>query len=404
MRETMRAGNKLTAKEVARIKEPGRYQDGLNLMLVVTPSGTKNWLFRYTLDGRTRDMGLGPCHSVNLAEARERAREARNKLAMGIDPLAGKPEQEARAGATFDACAAKFIASHAPTWKNPKHRAQWSATLATYVSPEIGKLAVGQLDTKHILRILEPIWRTKNETACRVRSRVERILDWAKAQGLMEGENPARLKGHLDKLLPSKKLVRKAKHHDALAYVGLPAFMAKLAAKDGVSARALEFTILTAARTGEVIGARWTEIDLKAKLWTCPGVRTKSGRDHRVPLCDRALALLNGLPRESEYIFVNGGNKPLSNMALLSLLKGMQSGITTHGFRSTFSDWARDCTNFPRDVVEHSLAHAVKDKTEGAYRRGDALQKRTLLMAEWSKFATGTPLEGKVLTMQRAKG
>jgi integrase len=394
----MRTANKLTAFKVQKASKKGLYGDGNGLWLQVGRCGTKSWLLRYMLNGKPRYMGLGAVHSVPLVEARERARQARSIIAMGEDPLGGR-RVVARA-LTFDACAERFIGTHAPTWKNPKHRAQWSATLATYASPVMGPLPVSTVGTAQVMEVLQPIWTKKPETANRLRARIERILDWAGAQGYRRGENPARWKGHLDKLLPAKSKVKAKAHHPALAYEALPGFMAELAVRDSISARGLEFLILTAARTGEVIGARWDEVDLKAKVWTVPADRMKSGRAHRVPLSDRAVTLLQALPRRGEHVFINGGGKPISNMAMLELLKGMMPGLTVHGFRSTFSDWARDRTHYPRDVIEQALAHVIKDKSEAAYRRGDALEKRRLLMAEWASFAYGKPLAGEVISLR----
>ena len=396
----MRTANKLTAFKVARARKKGLYGDGNGLWLQVGRCGTKSWLLRYMLNGKARYMGLGALHSVTLVEARERARQARSLIARGDDPLGGKQAAARSLSLTFDVCAERYIAAHAPTWKNPKHRAQWASTLATHASPVIGAVPVNVVDTHRVMAVLEPIWRKTPETANRLRGRIEHILDWAGAQGFRSGENPARWRGHLDKLLPARSKVKAKGHHPALAYTGLPVFMSKLAERDGISARALEFVILTAARTGEAIGARWSEFDLKAKLWTVPASRMKSGREHRVPLSDRAVALLQALPRRGEHVFINGGGKPLSDMAMLQLLRGMQPGLTVHGMRSSFRDWAGDRTAHPRDVIEMALAHVVNDKTEAAYRRGDALEKRRCLMSDWSAFASGPLAAGEVVAIR----
>jgi integrase len=325
-------------------------------------------------------------------------------LRGATDPLGGKQAAARSLSLTFDMAAERFLEAHAPTFKNPKHCAQWSATLATHASPVIGSLPVSAVDTHRVMVVLEPIWRKTPETANRLRGRIERILDWAGAQGFRSGENPARWRGHLDKLLPARSKIKAKAHHPALAYAALPAFMAKLGERDGISARALEFTILTAARTGEVIGAKWDEIDLKAKVWTVPTSRMKSGRVHRVPLSDRAVAVLQAMPRHRESFVFPGkaAGAPLSNMAMLELLRGLQPGLTVHGFRSTFRDWAGDRTVYPRDVIELALAHVVNDKTEAAYRRGDALEKRTCLMSDWSSFASGPHAAGDVVPLRRA--
>jgi integrase len=293
---------------------------------------------------------------------------------------------------TFRACAERMIASHEAAWKNPKHRAQWKATLATYVYPTFGELSVAAVDTGLVLKALEPIWATKPETAGRVRGRVEAVLDWAKARGYREGENPARWRGHLDKLLPNRRKVRRVKNHAAMPYVDLPEFVGELRSRTSVSARALEFAILTAARTSEVIGATWAEIDMRTGMWTIPATRMKGGKEHRVPLCDRALELLNSLPRESVFVFMGGkAGKPLSNMALLELMRGMRPAFVPHGFRSTFRDWAAETTGYPSEVVEMALAHAIESKVEAAYRRGDLFEKRSRLMKEWARYCASTP-------------
>ncbi len=302
----MRNAKPLTAVAVGKLTKPGRYAVGDGAYLQIATGGTKSWLFRYKRDGKARHMGLGPYSLLTLAEAREKAREARRALLEGIDPLEAKAARRARArldaarGMTFRQCAERMIASHEAAWKNPKHRAQWKATLATYAYPVFGDLSVGAIDNGLVQKVLEPIWTTKPETAGRVRGRIEAVLDWAKARGYREGENPARWRGHLDKLLPNRRKVRAVKNHAALPYPELPAFMAELRERTGVSAKALEFAILTAARTSEVIGATWSEIDLKSGVWTIPAHRMKAGKEHRVPLSARAVELLKALPREGE--------------------------------------------------------------------------------------------------------
>jgi integrase len=408
--------NKLSAVKVAKLNAPGRYGDGGGLWLQVSCIGertTKSWLFRYMLHGRARQMGLGPLHTVSLAEARERARQARAKLLDGIDPIDARHGQrdQAKAAAakqiTFKDAAERYIAAHRAGWKNEKHGEQWTATLRTYAYPIVGDLSVSAIDTAHLLKIIEPIWTEKTETASRVRGRIESVLDWAKVRGYRSGENPARWRGHLDKLLPAKAKVRKVKHHDAMPYAVVPGFVAELRAADNISALALEFTILTAARTGEVVGARWSEIDFAAKIWTVPPERTKSGREHRVPLTERAVEILASLPREegNDHVFIGARRgKGLSNMAMLELLRGMvENGLTVHGFRSSFRDWAGERTNFPRELAEAALAHVLPDKTEAAYRRGDALEKRRQMMAAWARYCAAPPATGDVVPIQEAR-
>lgn len=408
----MRALNKLSAVGINRLKNPGLYGDGGGLWLRVTPAGTKHWVFRFMLDGTAKAMGLGPLHTVNLAEARERARRARLLLLDKIDPLAERQAKQAAERAaeakrvTFREAADAYMAGHRAGWKNAKHAEQWSSTLESYAYPVVGDLHVAAIDTALVLKILEPIWAVKTETASRVRGRIEAVLDWARARHLREGENPARWRGHLDKLLPAKTRIRKVRHQPAMPFVDVPAFMAELRGNETISARALEFTILTAARTGETIGARWSEIDFAAKLWIAPGERTKSGREHRVPLCDRALAILSAVPREGDgagYVFPGARrNRPLSNMAMLELLRGLRkdSGFTVHGFRSSFRDWAAERTNYPREIAEAALAHVVGDKVEAAYRRGDALEKRRRLMAAWAGYCGNPKAAGEVVALR----
>ncbi len=347
--------NKLSAAKVKALSKPGRYGDGGGLWLQVSKWNTKAWLFRYTLDGRSRQMGLGSIHTLSLAAAREKAQRSRALLLEGIDPIEAKHGERAAARAeaakriTFRESAERYIAAHRAGWKNEKHGEQWRRTLETYAFPVVGSIAVADVSTAHVIKVLEPIWEAKTETASRVRGRMEAVLDWARARHFREGDNPARWRGHLDKLLPAKTKVRKVKHHDAMPYGELAGFMAELDENDSISARALEFTILTAARTSETIGARWPEVDLETKIWTVPGKRTKSGREHRVPLSARALDVLRALPKErgNRHIFIGATKRcGLSNMTMLKLLRGMtDNGYTVHGFRSTFRDWCGERTN-----------------------------------------------------------
>jgi integrase len=385
----------ITALQVAKLNKSGRYAVGEGAYLQISQWGTKAWIFRYQRDGRQRHMGLGPASLITLAEARDKAREARRALLDGADPLTAKRERRAQArlqaatGVTFKQAAERMMASHGAAWKNPKHRQQWKNTLATYAYPSFGELSVAAVDTGLVLKALEPIWTTKPETAGRVRGRIEAVLDWAKARGYREGENPARWRGHLDKLLPNRRRVKRVRNHPAMPYVELPEFMGELRERTSVSARALEFAILTAARTGEVIGARWPEFDLQAAVWTLPATRMKAGKEHRVPLAERAIDLLSALPREGEFVFMGGrAGKPLSNMAMLELIRGMKrgTGYVPHGFRSTFRDWAAECTSYSSEVVEMALAHAIESKVEAAYRRGDLFEKRRALMSGWGDY------------------
>jgi integrase len=387
---------KLTATGIAKLTKPGRYSDGNGLHLQISRWGTKAWILRYQLNGRAREMGLGGLEDVSLKEARDRARLARGMLVDGIDPIeirAAKKRALQAEGAkriAFREAAEQYISSHRAGWRNRKHAAQWLSTLETYAYPIIGDLSVADIDTAHVVKILERIWAAKTDTASRVRGRIERILDWAKARHFREGENPARWKGHIENLLPAKDKVRKVKHREAMSFADVPAFMTELRAKKGISIRALEFTILNSVRTGEVIYARWEEFDLFARTWTIPPERTKSGRPHRVPLNDRSMAILTELPREVGSPFVFPGakmGKPLSQAAMLEVLRGMRGyGLTVHGFRSSFRDWVGESTNFPREIAEAALGHVVEGKTEAAYRRGDSLEKRRRLMQAWGRY------------------
>ncbi len=390
-----RDSNQLTAIEVAKKKKPGRYGDGGGLVLQVSKWGTKAWLFRFEREGRERQMGLGPLSTISLADARRKANEARKLLLDGVNPIAARKKSITRArvatarGTTFKQCAEKYIAAHEAGWRNEKHRGQWKSTLASYAYPAIGDLPVSSIDTALVVKIIEPIWTQKSETASRLRGRIESVLDWATVRDFRIGENPARWRGHLDKLLPARGAVRTVKHHAAIPYPDMPAFMTELRDRDGISARALEWTILTAVRTSEAISARWSEIDHSSKSWTIPTERMKARREHRIPLSPRALEILSLLPREDAFIFP-GARKgvPLSNMAMLELMRGMKPGYVPHGCRSTFRDWAAETTSYPNHVVEMALAHVVGNKVEAAYRRGDLFEKRRRLMSDWAKYCS----------------
>jgi integrase len=350
-------------------------------------------------------MGLGPLHIVSLAEARERAREARRLRHEGTDPIEARKAKQAEdrlaaaAAMTFQECAERYIEAHQAGWKNPKHAKQWPSTLETYVYPVFGALPVQAVDVALVMKVLEPIWRIKPETAGRVRGRIESVLDWATARGYRKGENPARWRGHLDKLLPARGKVRKVEHHPALPYIEMGDFISALHKQEGVGARALEFLILTATRTSEVIGARWEEFDLAEKVWTVPGDRMKAGKEHRVPLSARAAEIIDAMKAEraNDHSFVFPGSRPgnpLSNMAMLKLLERMgRDDLTAHGFRSSFRDWAAEMTHFPTEVAEMALAHTVSDKVERAYRRGDLFQKRRELMDFWARYCEMQPRE-----------
>jgi integrase len=408
-----RVVGKLTAVAVKNALQRGYYGDGGGLYLQVGASGAKSWVFRYKVGGRLHEMGLGPLHTVGLAEARTRARRCRENRLDGLDPLAVREaarmqaKLDAAKAMTFAACAEGYIAAHKAAWRNAKHRDQWSNTLRSYVEPVFGTLPVQAIDTALVIKSVEPIWNEKPETASRVRGRIESILDWATVRGFRTGENPARWRGHLDKLLPKKSKVRRVKHHAALPYREIGALMAELRQQEGFGARALEFAILSAARTGEVMGARWDEFDLGERLWTVPAGRMKAGKEHRVPLSDAALAIVEDLHklRDGDCVFQGGrAGQPISNMAMTMTLRRMGRGeLTVHGFRSTFRDWAAERTGFPAEVAEMALAHTVSDKVEAAYRRGDLFQKRRQLMDAWARFCAAPAPAGKVVSFAAAK-
>jgi integrase len=411
----MARSGKLTVLKVAaiaRAKVPGYYSDGGGLFLQISRYGTASWVFRYRMAGRLREMGLGSLDTIGLADARERARKAREQRLDGFDPI--ERRKAARLSAqldtakaiTFKDSAKRYITAHQPAWRNSKHAAQWGSTLETYVYPVFGGIAVQAVDVGLVSKAIEPIWTTKPETASRVRGRIESILDWATARGYRQGENPARWRGHLENLLPASSKVRRVEHHAALPYPEIGAFIAELQQQEGISGRALEFAILTAARTGEVIGARWDEINIAERLWTIPGDRMKAGKEHRVPLSDAVLAIVEKMAesRQGDFVFPGGNvGRPLSNMAFLMLLRRMgRDDLTAHGFRSSFRDWAAERTNFPAEVAEMALAHAVSDKVEAAYRRGDLFQKRRQLAEAWAKFCAAAPSAGNIVPLRKA--
>lgn len=393
-----RAPGQLSALKVSRTRDPGLYADGGGLYLQVTNAEARSWIFRFMLNGRARSMGLGSLHTLTLAEAREKATECRKLCLDGIDPIEAREKARATARLdaantiTFDACSEAYIEAHRMGWRNAKHANQWRNTLATYASPVFGALPVQAVDTGLVMRVIEPIWGGKTETATRVRGRIESVLDWAATRGYRQGENPARWRGHLQNLLPKRSKVKRVEHHAALPFREISEFVGRLRAQSGTSPLALEFTILTAARTGEVIGATWDEIDLAERTWTVPAGRMKGGREHRVPLCDRAVEILEGFKVLGDRHVFPGGKRgrSLSNMAMLELLKRMnRPDLTVHGFRSTFRDWAAETTHFPNEMVEMALAHIIENRVEAAYRRGDLFQKRCELMDAWALIVGG---------------
>ena len=385
----------LSPLEVRRLTKPGRWSVGGvdGLALQVSAAGARSWILRIRVAGTQREMGLGSFPTVTLADAREKARQHRTTVSHGDDPILARRETLSAAKAaqatqqTFSKVAAQYILQHEKSWKNKKHGAQWTSTLETYAAPVIGALLVHDVSTAHVIKVLEPIWLTKTETATRVRSRMELVLDFAAARGLREGPNPARWRGNLDAALPKPSKVAKVQHHAALDICQMGDFMARLRALEGNGARALEFAVLTAARSGEVRGARWKEIDLSAALWTVPADRMKSGREHRVPLSKAAVELLRVQTQGSiDDLVFPGTDGPLSDMTLTAVLRRMKVDATVHGFRSTFRDWISENTTHSTEVAEMALSHTVGDKVEAAYRRGDLFEKRIKLMADWAMY------------------
>lgn len=381
--------HRLSPRAVATLATPGRHADGGGLYLVVGPGAARGWIFLFRWNGRLKEMGLGGLSSVSLAKARVKAEAARGLVADGVNPIDAKREQEAVP--TFGDFADTVVADLSPQWRNPKHRAQWASTLKADAA-RLRPLRVDRIETTDVLETLKPIWATKPETASRLRGRIERILDAAKAKGYRTKENPARWRGHLDHLLPKRRKLTRG-HHAALPFGDVPSFIGDLRQRDATSALALEFTIFTAARSGEVRGAIWAEMDLSAKIWTVPAARMKAGREHRVPLSTRAVEILKAVQPLANgdagaVVFPSASGKPLSDAAFSALLIRMDRAgeFTPHGFRSSFRDWAGEVSTFPRELAEAALAHVVGDATERAYRRGDALEKRRKLMDAWARF------------------
>jgi len=401
--------NALTPLAVKNAK-PGRHADGGGLHLLVKESGARSWVYRFMLGGKSRDIGLGAAGAdgISLAAARNARDALRLKVNAGIDPKEEKDREAAQAlvaaqaakvaGITFKAVAETYIGANEGSWRNDKHRQQWKNTLATYVYPVIGELPVAEVGTAHVLQILEPIWNAKAETASRVRGRMETILDAAKARGYREGENPARWRGHIAQILPVRSRLTRG-HHKAMPYDAIPAFVGALHQREAVAALALEFTILTAARTGEVIGAKWDEVDLDKAIWTIPANRMKAHKEHRVPLSPRAVEILKSTQElRKEWLFPATKGGSMSGMAMSMLLRRMKVDVTVHGFRSGFRDWSAECTGYAHEVAEMALAHTIENKVERAYRRGDLFDKRRRLMDDWAAHCATIPAAGANVT------
>jgi integrase len=393
----MWTAGKLTDVRV-RAAGAGTHGDGGGLYLTVKQGAaglTRSWLFRYSIGGRSHWMGLGAYPDVTLARARDKAQDARRALSDGLDPLRRKCDQRAalhqqhtKRAPTFAECAGAYIASHEAGWRGKRTGQLWLSTLSDYVYPVIGHLSADEVTTEHVLKVLQPIWIALPETATQVRGRIEQVLDYAKVLGHRSGENPARWRGHLDHLLPPRAKVAPVRHHLALPYRDVPAFMDVLRQRYSTAAKCLEFTILCACRSGEAIGAVWSEINWETRTWIIPAARTKQGREHRISLSESAIRLLQSLPRLSEYVFPGRYSGPQSEATLRALLGRMDVAVAVHGFRATFSTWARECTSFPRELVEAALGHAVGDIVERSYQRGDALERRRELMATWGNYCS----------------
>ena len=391
--------NRLNARAAATITRRGRHADGGGLYLSISPNGGRRWVFLYRWHRKPTEIGFGSARDVPLARARELASKARTKLAEGNNP---KDVRRPTEGSTFGECADRVIEAMRPSWRSSKHAAQWEMTLRDYAAP-LRRLPADRITTDDVLSVLKPLWNDKPETASRVRGRIERVLDAAKAQGLRVGENPARWRGHLDQLLPKRQRLTRG-HHAAMSYAELPGFMSDLKSRQATAALALEFAILTAARSGEVLGARWEEFDLDRAVWTVPAMRMKAGREHRVPLSRRGLKIVKAMheARDGDFVFPGqNSGKPLSVMALEMVLRRMKiESATVHGFRSAFRDWAAECTNFTNEVCEAALAHVIENKAEAAYRRGDLFDKRRKLMDAWAVYCA-TPKAGKIVAFRR---
>lgn len=390
----------LSALEVSRLKAPGFVSVGTppGLSLQITPTGARSWILRVKVGDRRRDMGLGAYPGVSLAKAREKARDAREAIEQGDDPILSRERAQSLLRAkqesivTFETAARAYIKSKAPEWRSEKSLTQWTNSLENYAFPVIGKLHVQDVHDVHILKILEPMWHEKTETAVRVRGRIESILDWATAKKYRTGENPARWRGHLDKLLPAPGKITPVKHHEAVPVDDAPAFYSTLQSCKGMAARALEFTLLTAARSANSLGATWAEIDFDKALWTIPAEKMKAGKEHRVPLSESAIRILREQPRFEgcEFVFPSPKGNQLSDMSMTAVMRRMGLEAVPHGLRSTFKDWAAERTNYPHEMSEMALAHVLTNKVEAAYRRGDMVEKRRQLMREWENFLSNT--------------
>ncbi|CAG9269013.1 integrase [Burkholderia cepacia] len=412
-----KVAKELGALAVSRLKEPGSYPVGKvpGLYLQVASPTARSWILRVKIGDRRREIGLGPYPAVSLKDAHTKAQIERDKIRAGVDPVLERKAAESALRAahaseiTFAEAARQFIASRAHGWKNAKHGDQWRNTIAEYADPILGKMLVRHITREHVLRVLDPIWTTKTETASRLRGRIENVLDWARVKGYRDGENPALWRGNLDHLLAKPSAIAKVRHHPALPYQDMEAFMKRLRAIDATGARCLEFTILTAARSGEARGARWSEFDLDSGVWRVPPERMKLKKEHRVPLPADVVTFLKALPRsdpddQDALVFPSPRGKVFSDMTLLQVVRRLEVPATPHGFRSTFRDWAGEYTNHPRELIEVALAHIPGDQSEMSYWRGDALERRRQLMADWAAFISRPFKNGTILPFAANRG
>lgn len=403
-----RLAKPLGALQVKGLTTPGLHAVGTvnGLYLRIKESGTRQWMLRTKIGGKRSDIGLGGYPSVTLAQAHAKAQTLKDQIQSGINPIAQRQQRRTTIEWTFDRCASEYIKLHREGWKNIKHAAQWETTLASYASPVIGSKHVRDVTVGDVLSIIEPHWVGKTETMVRTRNRIELVLGWAASRGYRDKQNPAQWRGNLQHALPKPSKVSNRQHHAALPYREVHPFMQRLAQVDGMSAKALQWLILTACRSGEARGATWDEIDLKAGLWTIPKERMKAGREHRIPLSAQALELLEALPRfeqvegKPDYIFTGRAGGELSDMSLTALIRRMKVDATAHGFRSTFADWAAEQTSYPLELREMALAHTLGDKTREAYQRGDMMERRRAMMGDWATYLTTPTTSASVILLR----
>ena len=402
-----KTAKELSAIEIKRMNTPGFHMVGTvaGLGIRIKDTGAKSWILRCLVGTRRTDIGLGGYPEITLAKAHERARELKEKIRQGINPLAEKRALKLHIEWTFENCAETYIKLHAPSWTNDKHAAQWTSTLKNYTYPKIGAIHVKDIGVKEVLSVIEAQWSTKTETMNRLRNRIERILDWAKVRGYRDGDNPAIWRGNLDQALPKPSKVSKVESHKGVPIDEMYVFLQSLKAQTGMGARCLEMVIYTACRSGEARGALWSEIDLNNRVWKIPAARMKSDREHRIPLNDACIQLLKAIPimADAHLVFPSASNVVLSDMTLTAVMRRMKQPYVPHGFRSTFATWAQERTNHPSDVRERALAHSVGNKTTEAYERGDQFEKRKRLMSDWNQFISMSPDAINIIKFKKSK-